>query len=68
MFVLVRANSKISLISTKMHRACDGNRPLFAIAAMLVFKLSCKLAMCYAGGQTLEKRQIVENRLVEILK
>ena len=24
------------------------------IAAMLVFKLSCKLAMCYAGGQTLE--------------
>ena len=32
------------------------------------FKLSCKLAMCYAGGQTLEKRQIAENRLVEILK
>ena len=23
---------------------------------MLVFKLSCKLAMCYAGGQTLEKK------------
>ena len=38
------------------------------IAAMLVFKLSCKLAMCYAGGQTLEKRQIAENRLIEILK
>ena len=30
--------------------------------------LSCKLAMCYAaGGQTLEYRQISENRLVEIL-
>ena len=41
---------------------------LFTMAAMLVFKLSCKLAMCYAGGQTLEKRQIAENRLVEILK
>ena len=41
---------------------------LFTIAAMLVFKLSCKLAMCYAGGQTLEKRKIAENRLVEILK
>ena len=38
------------------------------IAAMLVFKLSCKLAMCYAGGQTFEKRQIAENRLVEILE
>ena len=39
------------------------------MAAMLVFKLSCKLAMCYAGGggggQTLEKKQIAENRLVE---
>ena len=23
---------------------------------MLVFKLSCKLALCYAGGQTLEKK------------
>ena len=23
---------------------------------MLVFKLSCKIAMCYAGGQTLEKK------------
>ena len=34
-------------------------------AAMWVFKLSCKLATCYAGGQTLEKRQIAENRLVE---
>ena len=32
------------------------------------FQLSCKLAMCYAGGQTLEKRQIAENPLVEILK
>ena len=41
---------------------------LFTIAAMLVFKLSCKLAMCYAVGQTLKKRQIAENRLVEILK
>ena len=38
------------------------------MAAMLVFKLSCKLAMYYAGGQTLEKKQIAENRLVEILK
>ena len=41
---------------------------LFTIVAMLVFKLSCKLAMCYAGGQTLEKRQIAENWLVVILK
>ena len=40
----------------------------FTIAAMLFFKLSCKLDMCYAGGQTLEKGQIAENRLVEILK
>ena len=38
------------------------------IAAMLVFKLSCKLATCYARGQTLETRQIAEDRLVEILK
>ena len=28
---------------------------------MLLLKLSYKLAMCYAGGQTLEKRQIAEN-------
>ena len=34
---------------------------------MLVFKLSCKSATCYARGHTLEKRQIAENRLVEIL-
>ena len=33
---------------------------LFTIAAMLVFKLSCKIGMCYAGGQTSEKRQIAE--------
>ena len=25
------------------------------------------VAMCYAWGQTMEKRQIAENRLVEIL-
>ena len=37
-------------------------------AAMLVFKLSCILAMCYARGQTLEKRQIDENMLIEILE
>ena len=36
--------------------------------AKLVFKLSRKLAICYAEGQTLEKMQIAENRLVEILK
>ena len=35
------------------------------MAAMLVFKLSYKLAMCYARGQTLEKGKL---RLVEILK
>ena len=33
---------------------------------MLVFKLSCKLAMCYAGGQTLEKRQIAGNHVWEL--
>lgn len=38
------------------------------MATMLVFKMSCKLAMCYAGGQTLEKRQIAGNRFVEMLK
>ena len=27
-------------------------------------KLSRKISVCYAGGQTLEKRQIAENRLV----
>ena len=32
------------------------------------FQIVMQLAMCYAGGQTLEKRQIAENRLVEILK
>ena len=38
------------------------------MAAMLVFKLSCKLAMGYVRGQTLEKRQIAGNRFVEMLK
>ena len=28
------------------------------MAAMLVFKLSYKLAMCYARGQTLEKGKL----------
>ena len=37
---------------------------------MLVFILSCKLVMRYAGGANIEKKkkQIAENRLNEILK
>ena len=31
-------------------------KALFTIAVMLVFILSCKLAMRYAGGQTLKKK------------
>ena len=33
-----------------------GDTALFTMATMLVFKLSCKLAMGYARGQTLEKK------------
>ena len=38
---------------------------LLMIDARLVLKLSGKLCMCYAGGQTLEKSQIAEHRLVD---
>ena len=43
------------------------------IAAMLVFKLSCKLAMCYAGGKHWKKansrklaRQNIEKTLLKV--
>ena len=42
---------------------CDDHSSL-SMATMLVFKLSGKLALCYAR----EKRQLAETRLVEILK
>ena len=32
------------------------------------FQIVLQISMCYAGGQTMGKRQIAENRLVEILK
>ena len=34
------------------------NEALFTIAAMLVFKLSCKLAVCYAGGKHWKKGKL----------
>ena len=47
-----------------MPRSCPGERGgerqgavgIGPIHDMLVFKLSCKLTICYAGGQTLEKK------------
>ena len=32
------------------------------------FQIVMQIIMCYAWGQTLEKRQSAENRLVQILK